>query len=233
VLPSDFPQIRFTASDGQYWRVHPAGLGAWYFASIESHAKPEEVGRFDLPAPMGTCYVGAYDDAVTMEAVILKDLSPQERSEALADRNVSAMALDEFYDKPIADFTAPNVEQYRAPPAVEQLDRPDARPWAQAVYEAGFAGIRYRLRKDPEHRTGLALFGPKGPGPKPQTIRWPSETAHRAKGFGRGSANELVHGLVSSNAAAALATFRSPASGVRGAWVSSRPVRRPRLCPRN
>jgi hypothetical protein len=49
------------------------------------------------------------------------------------------------------------------------LDRPDARPWAQAAYEAGFAGIRYRLRKDPEHRTGLALFGPKGRGPKPET----------------------------------------------------------------
>jgi hypothetical protein len=79
------------------------------------------------------------------------------------------MALDEFYDKPIADFTSPDVEQYGAPPAVELLDRRDARPWAQAAYEAGFAGIRYRLRKDPEHRSGLALFGPKGPGPKPQT----------------------------------------------------------------
>jgi hypothetical protein len=169
VLPSDFPQVRFTASDGQYWRVHPAGLGAWYFASIESHANPHEVGRFDLPAPMGTCYVGAYDDAVTMEAVVLKGLSPQEQREAVADRNVSAMALDEFYDKPIADFTSPDLEQYGAPRAVELLGRPDARPWALAAHKAGFVGIRYRLRKDPQHRTALALFGPNGPGPKPQT----------------------------------------------------------------
>jgi hypothetical protein len=168
-LPHEFPQVRFAASDGQYWRVHPAGLGAWYFASIESHADPSEVGRFDLPAPMGTCYVGAFDDAVTMEAVILGGLSPREQQQAVADRDVSAMALDDFYDKPIADFVSPDVGRFGAPLAIERLDRPEARPWAQAAYEAGFFGIRYRLRKDPEHRVGLALFGRAGPGLKPLT----------------------------------------------------------------
>lgn len=169
VLSSDFPQVRFTAADGQYWRVHRAGLGAWYFASIESHVNTEDIGRFDLPDPMGTCYVGAYDDAVTVEAVTLYNLSEQERQQALAGRNVSAMALDEFYDKPIADFTSPHLESFGVPPMIELLDRADARPWAQAAYEAGFAGIRYRLRKDPDHRVGLALFGPAGPRAKPPT----------------------------------------------------------------
>lgn len=169
VLPPEFPQVRFTASDGQYWRVHRAGLGAWYFASIESHPEPSEIGRFDLPAPMGTCYVGAFDDAVTMETVALRGLSPHHQQQAVAGRHMSAMALDDYYDKPIADFTSPEVTQFGVPPAVEQLDRADARPWAQAAYEGGFYGIRYRLCKDPEHRVGLALFGPAGPGGKPPT----------------------------------------------------------------
>jgi hypothetical protein len=168
-LTSDFPAVRFRAADGQQWRIHPAEFGAWYFASMESHPEPADVGRFDLPAPMGTCYVGAYDDAVTMEASVLRGLSPEEQAQALADRKMSAMALDDFWGRRIADFASPDIERFGVPRAVEQLDRLEARPWAQAAYEAGFAGIRYRLRKDPDHRIGLALFGPAGPRTKPAT----------------------------------------------------------------
>jgi hypothetical protein len=144
-------------------------LGAWYFASAESHPSEDLIGRFDLHEPRGTCYVGTHDTAVAMEVLALAGLSPTEARDAVADRRVSAMALEAFYGKPIADFTSPLGEPFGAPAHIEQLKRADARPWAQAAWEGGFHGIRYRLKKDPEHRIGLALFGPAGPRDKPIT----------------------------------------------------------------
>lgn len=168
-LHTDFPHVKFSASDGQHWRVHGKGCGAWYFASVESHPGEDSIGRFDLHEPLGTCYVGTHDTAVAMEVLALAGLLPTEARDAVADRQVSAMALDAFYGKPIADFTSPLVERFGAPAHIEQLERADARPWAQAAWDGGFHGIRYPLKKDPEHRSGLALFGPAGPRDKPIT----------------------------------------------------------------
>ncbi len=167
-LPTDFPYVTFEPSDGQQWRVH-GELGAWYFASVESHPDDASSGRFDLHDPLGTCYVGTHDTAVAMEVLALAGLSPKEAQDAVADRRVSAMALDAFYGKSIADFTSPLVEEFGVPGHIEQLERADARSWAQAAWDGGFHGIRYRLTKDPEHRFGLALFGPAGPRDKPIT----------------------------------------------------------------
>ncbi len=116
---------------------------------------------------MGTCYVGYYDDAVAMEALSLRGLTPAQTMKAVSERNVSVMALDDFYDKPIADFTSPAVTAFGAPERIERLERHEARPWAQAAWAGGFHGILYRLRKDPDHRNGLALFDAAGPREKP------------------------------------------------------------------
>jgi len=166
-LPADFPHVTFSASDGQQWRVHDKGREAWYFASVESRSDGAPTGRFDLHDPHGTCYVGSYDIAVAMEVLSLAGLSPQEAQDAVVDREVSAMALDAFCGKPIADFMSPLVEQFGAPAYIEKLEHSDTRPWAQAAWDGGFHGIQYRLEKDPEHRVGLALFGRAGPRNKP------------------------------------------------------------------
>ncbi len=113
--------------------------------------------------------MGTHHTAVAMEVLALAGLSPSETQEAVADRQVSAMALDEFYAKPIADFTSRLAVRFGAPAHIEQLDRADARPWAQAAWDGGFRGIRYRLKKDPERRFGLALFAPAGARAKPVT----------------------------------------------------------------
>jgi hypothetical protein len=62
-LPPDFPHVTVDASWYQWWRVHGAGNGAWFFASDDAARDPKSVGRFDLPAPHGTCYLS--DQPVT------------------------------------------------------------------------------------------------------------------------------------------------------------------------
>ena len=141
-LHTAFPHVKFSASDGQHWRVHGKGLGAWYFASVESHPGEDSIGRFDLCEPLGTCYVGTYDTAVAMEVLALAGLAPAEARDAVADRQVSAMALDAFYGKPIADFTSPLVEQFGAPGAY-RADR------ARRCPAVGAGGVGRRISRYP------------------------------------------------------------------------------------
>jgi hypothetical protein len=75
------------------------------------------------------------------------------------------MPLDRWYGTRIADFASPLAVDHGAPSDIAALSRRDARPWANAARTCGFTGILYRLREDPQHRVGLALFGDAGEHP--------------------------------------------------------------------
>jgi hypothetical protein len=165
-LPDGFPHVTIDESWGQWWRNHnPAG--AWWFASSDDpNVKPDDVGRLDLPRPYGTCYMAWQATTTALEAMRLEGLTPAELQVAAAQRHVSAMSVAQWCGKPIADFTSTRLENLGVP-LLREISRAEARTWAEAAHAAGFVGILYALRRDPEHRLGLALFGHAGAMDKP------------------------------------------------------------------
>ncbi|MFL5828155.1 MAG: RES domain-containing protein [Thermoleophilaceae bacterium] len=166
-LPRGFPSFELGPPFGQWWKVHSDQYGPWYFSSDDGRRDPATVGRFDLPEPNGTLYVGDYLGGVLPEAVRQTGVAAHESQAAYNTRRLSAMPLDDFYGKRIADFTSGAVRYFGAPDDVAGLPCDEARPWARAAHAGGFAGILYRLREDPNRRLGLALFGPAGPHAEP------------------------------------------------------------------
>ena len=159
------------ASFGQWWRVHSAGRGAWWFSSSDDPARPEvQIGRFDLRLPFGTCYLGAYLAGAASESLRESGVDAPAAQRAANARCLSQMPLDRWYGERIADFTAPEIDSQGAPTDIAALARSDARPWAEAAHDAGFSGILYRLREDPAHRLGLALFHHAGEHAPPNLV---------------------------------------------------------------
>lgn len=158
-LPADFPAAQLDASWGHWWRIHSAEYGPWYFASDNGERPVVEVGRFDLPSPLGTIYLAEHSTATAAESARAIVETHAESQNALDDRRLSQISLERWHGLRVADFTAPQA----VPAQVEQLDRDQARPWAAAAHAAGFAGIVYRLREDPQSRRALAMFGSAGP----------------------------------------------------------------------
>jgi hypothetical protein len=155
VLPPEFPTVIVTETWGCWWRVHRASDGAWWFASSDGSN-----GRFDLPKPHGTCYVGYDPEAPTQEHLTGESEDHARSQKVINERALSAMPLDRWRGRKIADFTSAAVVHYGAPAKIEDVPRDQARPWGVAAKEGGFAGILYRLSKDRREpkRWGLALF---------------------------------------------------------------------------
>jgi hypothetical protein len=173
-LDPGFPHFILGPSFGQWWKVHSADYGPWWFASSDVAGRdPTTVGRFDLPLPQGTLYVGNYLDASASEALRTTGVEAREAQEAANKRRLSAMPLDQFHGKKIADFTSAAVDRFGAPLDIAALSRSDARPWASMAHRSGFAGILYRLREDPKRRLGLALFAESGTSPEPANQPFP------------------------------------------------------------
>lgn len=170
-----FPQVTIDASWGRWWRSHSDQWGPWYFASSDTPGRdPAAVGRFDLPEPRGTCYVGEHPDGTVPESMRESGVSAADSQHAANARRLSAMPLDRWYGLPIADFTSAAVTRHGAPADIALIPREDARPWAIAASAAGFHGILYPLAEDPQRRRGLALFldhGPQPPDGQPEPVR--------------------------------------------------------------
>jgi hypothetical protein len=174
-LPPEFPSFTFGASFGQWWKIHSKDYGPWFYASDDAAREPSSVGRFDLPKPYGTLYVGDYLGGVTPEAVREKAVPAADSQQAYNDRRLSQMPRNALEGERIADFTSAAVEYFAAPPDIAALTRAEARPWARKAHDGGFAGILYRLREDSKRRLGLALFGTAGPCDPPSDQPFPQE----------------------------------------------------------
>jgi hypothetical protein len=167
-LFDEFPCVVPDASWGQWWRIHSAKNGPWWFSAADRPARTEpKIGRFDLPFPNGTCYLGAYLDSAASENLRESTVTAREAQTAADERHLSQMPLGRWYGERIANFTSEDTPRYGAPADIAILDRPCARRWALAAHRSGFQGLLYRLREDPQRRCGLALFGHAGESPPP------------------------------------------------------------------
>ena len=134
--------------------------GSWWFASTDG-AGSDTGGRFDLPAPHGTCYL-----ADSLAGAVVEKLLRAPVKVVVAER------LDEMFHTvvtvrrtpPVADLTARRATGYGLNAEIHTtLDYSRTRRWAIAFHRTGFRGLRHRLRGDVSQRSaGWALFGSAG-----------------------------------------------------------------------
>jgi hypothetical protein len=138
-----------------YWRVVREPHGPWWFGSTLN-------GRFDLPAPEGTCYL-ASDDLGAM----LERLGPQllpggiVPESLLSGRVLRALRFPRHHR--VANCLAQHASKWVTAEisTLTPYDLPQA--WAAAFHRAGFQGIRYAPRHSTSRRThSLAIFGAAG-----------------------------------------------------------------------
>lgn len=153
-VPLDgFPTHRLTAGTACF-RAHRRDLGPWWFAS-------DGGGRFDLPAPRGTCYL-ADDPLVALRERLGPVLGeagalPVSLLEATLVSRLPAPGarLADLRSRGAADFGVTRELEVMVPYDVPQR-------WAAAFDVAGLEGVRYGPRLTPGDATSYAVFGPAG-----------------------------------------------------------------------
>lgn len=140
------------------FRAHLADRSPWWFGN-------DGGGRFDLPAPQGTCYT-----ALDAETAVRERLGPVlgSRTEvpesALAGVVVSRLRLP--HGRTAADLQSRGAARFGVTRELESMV-PYAVPqaWARAFATAGFGAVSYGPRFTPGDCTAVALFGPQGVAP--------------------------------------------------------------------
>ena len=133
-------------------RIHRADRKSGFYSSDGS-------GRFDLPLPQGTCYLGEEPLAsfveVFREAAVV--------AEVLV--NAKVLSLIQLREEArLADVAAPRSRPFGVTGEIHTSTAYGiTQAWAAALHRAGFNGIRYLVRHDPSQSlTGIALFGLAG-----------------------------------------------------------------------
>jgi hypothetical protein len=154
-------------SGGAWFRTHrlrvpSSDRGAWYFSSSPPEAPAPESGRFDLPAPSGTCYL-----ASTVEAAVRELTHPfyvkngWVPAPLIRGRVVSELGLPQGCIA--ADVTNADAASFRVSAELTTMsDYAVTQAWARAFHAVGFGAVLAALRFSPGHDRGLALFGGSG-----------------------------------------------------------------------
>jgi len=149
-----FP-ARTRAAGERWYRIHRSDQSPWWFSS-------DRGGRFDLPAPRGTCYLASSGAAAVRERVG-PDLAAHGLVPAglLHARVVSPLRLEDHVRA--ADVDSPRAALFRVTRELAVMT-PYVVPqaWAAALAAAGFGAILTVLRFSPGRAAGLALFGGAG-----------------------------------------------------------------------
>lgn len=157
-----FPSHRFTPAAG-WFRQHrlrrdESDRGGWFFASRDPVAEP--VGRFDLLAPDGTCYLASTSGAAVRELI-----GPDQVRQGWVNRDLFDGRVVSHLQLPAqiqaAAVSAAGAASWRITAELTSTgDYALSQAWAQAFRDAGFGGVYGALRfgLDP----GLAMFGPGG-----------------------------------------------------------------------
>lgn len=155
------------------FRVHRRDrVSPWWFATASDDAGG---GRFDLPAPHGTCYLATSPIAALLEAFqgYGRGLLPESelRRRTLAEVDASDAAPD------AADLAS---RRSRGAGVTAALwaggDRALTQRWAAALRRAGWLAVHHGVQHDPEGRLrGVALFDHAGEHPPYDDEGW----AHR------------------------------------------------------
>jgi hypothetical protein len=140
------------------FRAHLAERAPWWFGN-------DGGGRFDLPAPQGTCYTALDAASAVRERLgpVLGSRSALPES-TLAEVVVSRLRLPEgrraadLQSRGAAPFGVTRELESMVPYAVPQA-------WARAFAGTGFGAVSYGPRFTPGDCTAVALFGPEGLAP--------------------------------------------------------------------
>ena len=145
--------------------------GCWYYAPLP--ADPSTGGRFDVPAPAGTCYFA--DRPLTAALERVGRFTAQHKPipvDLLADRVVTTVDA--------ADLPATAVHLLAERAATRGVtgelftmaDYSVPQAWARAIHDQGHPALVYTPRFSPSGRA-IAVFGPQGPRPTATTSAQP------------------------------------------------------------
>lgn len=155
--PANLRGFPTTTINGDWFRAHHVANGPWWFAH-------DGEGRFDLPAPHGTCYLASHPAAAVRERLGETLVAAGTISGAQADHMVvSSLPVTTT----AADTTVQKAAQFgitRELSTVTPYDLPQR--WAVALHTAGHGGLRYwpRFSPGPSYRA-LGLFDDAGADP--------------------------------------------------------------------
>lgn len=168
--PADLAGFPKAVVRGTWYRAHvmrstTGDRGCWWFSSAGVPA--DESGRFDLPAPRGTCSLAATEEAAARERV-----GPQLRKSAGNQSVLDSVLQDASTGQPVV---VSQVDLERSATANVSTKRAEkwvnrslwsgtgiyaiSQAWAAAFDAAGFDGIRYPPRFTLGSARALALFG--------------------------------------------------------------------------
>ncbi len=136
----------------ELFRIHARGRSPWWFSSLLT-------GRFDLPAPGGTCYLAHSPAGAFVE--VFRDFS------LVASADIAVRVVSTVHpqaDLVLADYASSRARGFGVTAAIHTTrDYAVTQAWASALRDQGFGGIRYLLGHDPSAREiGVALFGAAG-----------------------------------------------------------------------
>lgn len=149
-----FPQHTVGPRDDLF-RAHGTALGPWWFGN-------DGDGRFDLPAPRGTCYTATDPLSALRERLgpVLggSDAVPES---LLEDALVSRLRVPA--GREVADTQSRDAARFGVTRELETMV-PYAVPqaWARAFDAAGLGGVRYGPRFTPGECSAVALFDEAG-----------------------------------------------------------------------
>lgn len=154
-FPAVSPRTRW------WFRAHTdrpaaADRGCWFYASLPpAHGSG---GRFDLPAPDGTCYWATTELAAARERV-------GRPGDLVAHDEVAGVVVTRTRLRPGRLADALHADAARHGATAELSASPDyalTQRWAEAFATRGFGGVRYHPRFSSDLATAIALFGPAG-----------------------------------------------------------------------
>ncbi len=136
------------------WRIVRKGRGPWWFGSSGS-------GRFDLPAPRGTCYLASDELSALLEVI-----GPGRMGGGISDRFFENRRIRRLHlprSKSFADLTSRRCSGFGITLEIHTIVPYErTRAWALSLRQAGADGLLYFVRHDPAGGEGVALFGRSG-----------------------------------------------------------------------
>ncbi|MEE6288517.1 RES family NAD+ phosphorylase [Georgenia sp. MJ173] len=163
------------------YRSHHKDYGPVYFSSAS--ADPDEGGRFDLPAPGGTCYA-ATDALVALRERFGPELMDHGEvpASAVSEARVSRLRLQKGVT--LADTAAELSANFHPLELATSPDYALTQRWASGCHAHGFDGVIYQARfTTRDTAAALALFGDAGPGDWPADEKMDVTALIRAAGL--------------------------------------------------
>lgn len=162
--PRDFPTTTLSASTTAYRIFQPRDpvtgdlRHPWFFSSTPAPAG-SKAGRFDLPAPEGSCYSSDQRHGAWLE--VFRDTGMVDRADVDARRILHATRTASLS---LANLTAREARPYGVTVDIgagDDYTMPQAL--AALLHEQSFKGLFARVRHDPEGQSRTIVeFGPAG-----------------------------------------------------------------------